>query len=145
MKKRFIFKTIVLSILFLGLGFSVFAADTRYTLLEPEVFGQDPDSGYAVTSFSDYANQFFKVLLSASIALAILMIVIGGFQYVTSATGSGKGDGKQKILDALTGLVLILISYLILKTINPKLVEWDFKVEPLGPPAVQSSPTNPVR
>lgn len=131
MKKSFLVKIIII-ICLLGSATALFAADspnTSYTLLEPGVFGGDVKQ---VTSFTDYANKAFSVLLAVAIALAILMIVIGGFEYVTSATAGGKGEGGKKIRDALTGLAIILLSWLALYTINPKLVEWNFTVEPLG-------------
>ena len=127
MKNHFWTKIIII-ICLLSSATAIFAADTSYTLLEPGVFNGEVKQ---VTSFTDYANRAFSVLLAVAIALAILMIIIGGFEYVTSATMGGKGEGKKKIFDALAGLAIILLSWLALYTINPKLVEWDFKVEQL--------------
>jgi len=113
----------------------VFAAD--YTLLEPGVFGQE--QGFAVNGtgdFTDYANMVFTALLTLAIALAILYIVIGGFTYVTSSIAGEKEAGKNKIKEALKGLLIILLAWLILNTINPDLINWKFKVTPLG----QSAP-----
>jgi len=138
--KKNSWKKIIISFLLLSGATFVFAADTSYTLLEPEVFGGEVTQ---VTSFSDYANRIFSVLLTVSITLAVLMIVLGGFQYVTSASGLGKSDGKEKIKDALLGLVIILLSYLVLVTINPSLVKWDFKVDQLGDHSNTTDPATP--
>ena len=126
---------------------SVFAADTKsvqvggtngqggYTLLEPEIIG----SAAAPTDFLSYINIFYQVLLYVAIALAIIYIVIGGFEYLTSAAASGKGEGKETIKKALQGLAIALLSYLILNTINPETVNWKFNICKLGttgcPPA----------
>lgn len=134
MKNSFLVKIIII-ICLLGSATAIFATDppdTSYTLLEPGVFGQAPDSKFAVTSFTDYANRIFSVLLTAAIALAILRIVLGGFSYITSATAGGKNEGKEMVTQALIGLAIILLSWLALYTVNPKLVVWDFTVEPLG-------------
>jgi len=56
---------------------------------------------------------------------AMLMIIIGGMMYITSAsTGNASSTGKAKgfIVDALIGLIMALTAYLILYTINPELV-----------------------
>lgn len=126
---------ILIVILLLSASLSVFSADTNYTLLEPGVFGGELKE---VKDFNDYASRAFTVLLGVSIALAILRIVLGGFEYITSSTGAGKSGGKEKINNALIGLAIILLSWLALYTINPGLVNWEFKVEPLDtkvPPA----------
>lgn len=135
MKNSIFLKTLLILFFFFsgtGVVLSVTPPDTSYTLLEPGIFGKTSDSKFTVTSFNDYASKVFTVVLGAAIALAILMIVLGGFEYITSATGAGKGDGKKKIYDALTGLVILLLSWLALNTINPDLVNWTFKVEQLG-------------
>ena len=51
------------------------------------------------------------------------MLVIGGIQYTLSYIPSSKAEGQQKIWAAIGGLLLALFSVLILKTINPKLLE----------------------
>jgi hypothetical protein len=50
------------------------------------------------------------------------MIVLGGFLYTTSDAINDKEDGREKIKNAIAGLVIILCSYLILRTINPQFV-----------------------
>lgn len=44
--------------------------------------------------------------------IAVLMIIYGGFKYVTGSL-SGKEEGKQTIKNALLGIVIALISYFI--------------------------------
>ena len=51
------------------------------------------------------------------------MMIIGGFQYLTSAGDASKiGAAKSRMANALIGLVLVLGAYTILKTINPELL-----------------------
>jgi hypothetical protein len=51
------------------------------------------------------------------------MIVFGGIRFITSgAIPSEKNHSKEFIWGALWGLVLLLISYFILKNTNPELV-----------------------
>jgi hypothetical protein len=51
--------------------------------------------------------------------LALLMIIIGGFEWLTSAGDVGRiGSAKEKIWSAIIGLLIVLASYLILHTIG---------------------------
>ena len=140
MKKSFLVKILIPLFLFCG-ATNVLAVD--YTLLEPGVFEQNSVKVGTGDSFMTYAKMAFKALLSIAVALAILQIVLGGFGYVTGATMGEKGDGKEKIWDALKGLAIILLSWLILYTINPDLVNWKFRVDSLGENNTLTSPATP--
>ena len=61
----------------------------------------------------------FKFLIAIAGVLAVIMIVIGGVEYMSTDAVYGKSEGKNKITRALGGLLLALISWLILNTINP--------------------------
>lgn len=53
---------------------------------------------------------------------AFVMLVVAGFQYLTSAGDPGKiSDARGRITSAIGGLVLLLASFLILNFINPEL------------------------
>jgi hypothetical protein len=72
---------------------------------------------------AQYISGAYTFLISIAGLLATVMMVIGGFQYVTSAGDKGKiGAAKTRIVNALTGLVLALGSYVVLFSINPDLV-----------------------
>ncbi len=74
---------------------------------------------------------------------ALFAMVYGGFRYMTSGGGSGVAKGKEWIWGALSGIVLLLCSYLILYTINPDLVSFreptleKIVIEPPAPPTQQ--------
>ena len=54
------------------------------------------------------------------------MIVIGGVEYIISgASESMRGEAKKRIENAIWGLVMALVSYLVLYTINPSLVDFN--------------------
>lgn len=56
--------------------------------------------------------------------LAFVMIVYGGVRYAFSGgSASSKEEGKDAIKQALLGLGLLLVAYLILRTINPDLTQ----------------------
>jgi hypothetical protein len=73
-------------------------------------------------ALSTYLNIFIKILIGIAAVLAVVMIVMGGIQYMTSELVSGKTEGKKRIMDALIGLLLALAAVILLKTINPSLL-----------------------
>ena len=60
------------------------------------------------------------------------MIVIGGIQYVTAYGNPGKlEDAKNRINQALIGLLLAVGAWLILYTINPDLIKGTLNIPSL--------------
>lgn len=78
------------------------------------------------TNFLTYITGFFKLVIGISAILAILVITYGGFEYMTSVSESATSKAKERIQNAVIGLLLVLSSYLIVNTINPKLTKIDF-------------------
>jgi hypothetical protein len=65
---------------------------------------------------------YYFVITIAGMAV-FAMLVWGGFTWLTSTGDSSKiTDAKERIYSALLGLILILASFLVMKTINPELV-----------------------
>lgn len=66
----------------------------------------------------------FNFLLSFVGVGALVMIVVEGIRYMASAGDQSKiGESKRKIWNAVWGLILALISFLLLQTINPDLLK----------------------
>ena len=71
----------------------------------------------------DYLNAVYAFLIGAATVIAIVMIMIGGLQYTIGATNTTQVEkGKDRIKNAVTGLVLLLCVFMVLKTTNPQLV-----------------------
>jgi hypothetical protein len=70
-----------------------------------------------------YLQNLYKFGVYIAIGLAVMMIVIGGMQYVSTDAITGKDDGKKRITSALQGLILALMAYLILQVVNPELLK----------------------
>ncbi|MCE9585666.1 pilin [Candidatus Nomurabacteria bacterium] len=73
-------------------------------------------------SFAKYFNIIINLFFGICAVLAMIMIVIGGIEYMTSELVSSKESGKSKITQAIFGLLLALGAYTILNTINPDLL-----------------------
>jgi hypothetical protein len=120
---------------FLSLGFlsaasPVLGAEIQYVPLAPIEGTYDEATG--ATNLGVYLVGIFKVGVAAAGALAFLIIVWGGFTYLSTDAITGKEEGKERIERAVGGLILALASYIILNSINPALVRLDLD---FGPPA----------
>jgi len=99
-----------------------------------EGWGKCLPSGITVTEIAfggqkKFANlgEFLKTNYNLALALAgilaVMMIIIAGVQWVTSGGNSEMiTSAKKRIGGALTGLLIAYLSYTILNTINPALV-----------------------
>lgn len=72
-----------------------------------------------------YIAAFFIYFTGVVSILAVVMMMWGGFHYITSAGNAQRmRQGKEIISNALIGLILTLTSVLLLGTINPALVNF---------------------
>jgi len=107
--------------------------DTNYHLLAPLpcengtagcVNGQltTYDPGANENNIGGYLNLMIKIFIGICAVLAVVMIVIGGIQYMTTELISSKEAGKERITHAIFGLLLALGAWTILYQINPDLL-----------------------
>lgn len=112
------------------------AAGDKYTLLEPLPCIQGVGDCKVGTmqeeiSLDSYIGYVFKFAIALAAFLAVIMIIWGGFEYMTSEIPSLKLEGKGRISNAIIGLLMVLASYLILATIDPRLVAINTKIDPI--------------
>lgn len=86
-------------------------------------------------SLVQYLQNLYQFGIAIAAFLAVAMIAIGAFIYVVSSAGNaGKmADGKDMITNAIYGLILAMLTYLILVTINPDFLSGTLtgsKIEP---------------
>ncbi len=100
----------------------------------------EPIPGSATTTdFPSYIRAIYKFGIWTVGIAALLMISIGGFMYLTSAGNTSKtGQAKEIITDAIIGVILALVSWLLLYTINPDLVKNSSEVN--NPSSSQTQP-----
>ncbi len=116
----------------------VFAADNAtYKLLQPlpGVSGAQPlvsVGGTGHNPFIDYISYLVPFTIGLAALLAVVEIVVGGLEYGFSISPGTQTDGKERMQYALYGLLIALTSYLVLKTINPDLVNLKFGIPSLN-------------
>lgn len=75
-------------------------------------------------NIGDYIKNFYNYSILAATVLAVVMIIIAGFQWAVSGGNSQVITSAQKrIGGSIIGLLLAISAYAILNTINPRLVQ----------------------
>ncbi len=136
--KKIIYYFLTLTLLLGGLALTSFAAvDGKYTLLEPlpcvptatqTCDGSAPVKEIAINEYIEYV---FKFAIAIAVFLAVVVIIFGGFEYMLSESFTKKDSAKTRITNAVLGLLAALLSYLILATIDPRLVSIKTQIEPI--------------
>ncbi len=127
-KKIFLILFVIIAVFSIATPF-VFAQDIEpYTPLSP-LPGTSADNGTTVTNFGDYISGVFKLVIGLAVVFAVFMVILAGVQYMTSTAVGSKGAARTRINNALFGLGLALLSWMLLNTINPNLVNFslDFR------------------
>ena len=105
-------------------------ANTTYNLLSPLPGPDGILTAYEIGSSNPlglYLNMAITIFIGICAILAVIMIVVGGLEYMTSELVSSKESGKSKITQAILGLLLALSAWIILNQINPELLTADLK------------------
>lgn len=71
-------------------------------------------------NLSTYLVGLYQFMLSVVGIVAVMMLIVAGMRYITAAGNSASlTDAKDIAKSAIAGLLLALLSFVILKTINP--------------------------
>lgn len=102
------------------------AADIDFT---PQVTIGDFESGESTKVTSNTIGNYITAIYNYGIGIvgivSAVVMMFGGFLWLVAGGDSGKvSEAKEWIKSALVGLILVLLSYTILLTINPDLVEF---------------------
>jgi hypothetical protein len=79
-----------------------------------------------------YVRYLFIFGLSLIGFLAVGAIIIGGIQYMLAGSIGSVEKARQTIIGALSGVALLLCSYLLLTTIDPTLKNLSPRISPVG-------------
>jgi len=74
----------------------------------------------SVIDLSQYIQTLYKYSIGIAAVMAAVVMMIGGLMYLTAGSSERVSRGKEFIVDALTGLLVILLAYAILNTLNPE-------------------------
>jgi hypothetical protein len=126
------------TLLILG-GLSLFA-------LVPHSFAAEVNNGFvALTNipgltdpavanqgnFALFLNNLYKYLIGVAAILAVVEIIWGGLEISTQDSVSKHAHGKERIQEAILGLVLVLSPALVFSIINPNIINLSLNLPPL--------------
>ncbi len=107
-------------------GFSV--------LPDPDLCAQQRAAGQhpKFCDINDVLNYGMQLLIGLAGVMLVMRLMFEGYQYMVTDVPFLKASAKAGFFTALLGLLLALSSYLILNTINPKLVSESINVQQLA-------------
>jgi hypothetical protein len=88
--------------------------------------------GGKIANLGDYVAQAYNYALGFVLMIAIIMVMIGGVQWIMARGGGGVEAAKKRISNAVLGVVLLLAAYLILNTVSPAIVKLSLPRVPLN-------------
>ena len=109
-----------LLIIFITIIPNLASAQEKLQLLAP-LPGQTTSD---VPDIPNYIRDIYQFGLGIAGVLAMLMIIWGAIEYTVSGAVDRKADAKDRITQAILGLVLLLATVLILNTISPDLTNF---------------------
>jgi len=118
-KKYFLsFMVVVLCLVpFLAFGFT----ETELGSLELETVRAE--AKYGTASLPQVIGRVVTIVLSLMALIAIVIIIVAGFQWMTSGGSEDKIKAAKKLMgSAMVGLIIIIFAYAVAKFIIDKLV-----------------------
>jgi hypothetical protein len=95
-------------------------------------------------TFDDYIDALYALAISVAALIAVIQIVIGGAQYMMDDLITSKSAAKERIKNALIGLLIIIAAALILTTINSDLTRLDINAPAIDVNNGNGSTPDPV-
>jgi hypothetical protein len=86
-------------------------------------------------------TSLYKFAIGIATILAVIMIMWGGFEYMTTEAFTGKNSAKDRITYSFVGLILLLGSYIILNTINRNLLTFKITFPTAGETGMNTAVT----
>ncbi len=97
---------------------------------------------------ANFLNNLYKYLIGLAAVIAVVEIIWGGLLYSTQDVPGSKTNGKEKIQNALLGLVLVLSPVLVFSIINPSILNLSInlpKLDTVSVPAQTTSTAKPAQ
>ena len=135
-------KTILalLSLSFFALASTAFAQGFVPLAPIPGLTSNDVTSVVNTAGFADFFNNLYKYCIGLSAVLAVIMIIWGGLEISTKDSVSSQSNGRERITQAIYGLLLVLSPVLVFSIINPSILNLSLSLKPIDlsvPPSLQ--------
>ncbi len=75
------------------------------------------------TSISSFIIKIINIALTVAGLIAVLFLIVGGFRYITSAGNEETAEQAKKIItNSIIGIVVIILSFVIVRVISNALI-----------------------
>lgn len=118
------FLIVINAVILIASAGAVHAAE-GFVPLSPAPTGSRLGNLYDSTSLSGFVNKIFAAAIAVGAILAVLRLGYAGYLYMMTDMWSTKGKAKEIIGDVVLGILLLLSIYLILRQINPQILNLD--------------------
>jgi hypothetical protein len=130
--------------LLIFLGFAPHVLAQGFTALAPipGLTDQSTTSVINSVSLAAFFNNLYKYLIGLAATLAVIEIIWGGLEIATKDSVSKQSDGRERITQAIFGLVLVLSPVLVFSIINPSILNLSLNLPKLDlttPPSTTSA------
>jgi hypothetical protein len=130
-KSKKIIKLVIIMFMLFSIGATAYAV-SDYTVLTPLPGTTDKcvatnNTNNCTTNLQTYLPGLFKFAIGLAAVMAFVMITFGGITYMTTDAINAKSAGREYIENALWGLLLVLGAWIILNTINPKILSFQLE------------------
>ena len=94
-------------------------------------------------NLANFFNNLYKYLIGLAAMLAVIEIIWGGLEISTKDSVSKQSDGKERITQAIFGLILVLSPVLVFSIINPSILNLSLNLPKLDTKSIR--PTNIIK
>lgn len=98
-------------------------------ILDPERCAKGEQKAGEICDLNEFINFMLTLIIAACAVILVVRLIIAGYAYMTTDVPFVKMGAKNTFFTAFAGLMVALSAYLILNTINPRLVRNSFEVE----------------
>ncbi len=124
-------KKILLLLCVLSLGFAPHVFAQGFVPLAP-IPGLTEGGAADSSNLALFFNNLYKFLIGLAAALAVIEIIWGGLEISTKKDSVSKqSDGRERITQAIFGLILVLSPVLVFSIINPNILNLSLNLKPL--------------
>lgn len=114
--------TLPIAIMLYVIGTDMAHAQT-FKALAPDVGTGRVSNLYGSTSLAEFINRLFYAAIAVGAILAVMRFAFAGYLYMTTDAWGQKSKAKEVIGDVILGLLLLLSIWLILRQINPQILD----------------------
>lgn len=138
---KIILLAVILTFIFLS-PLDAFSSSGQYTLQVPIGSVSTVPVGAGSNPFGDYFKMWYGFIIGTVGILATIMIIVGGFQWLSSRGNSGAiKEGQDRIFSAIIGLGIAFLAYTILNLVNPGLTNLDINTSLLKTITYRDNPS----